>query len=62
MTEQYKRSGPLPTKPQASAQDNTIARLEQKIDEQDRQIQDLQKAIRRLKDKLDRHADYLNKR
>lgn len=38
-----------------------VGRLDQQVAAQQRMIQDLQKDIRRLKEKLDRHADHLNR-
>ena len=38
-----------------------VGRLDQQVAAQQRMIMDLQKDIRRLKEKLDRHADHLNR-
>ena len=55
------KSGPLVTKPQKTPEDITLARLEQRVNQQDGLIKDMQKEIRRLRDKLSQHADHINR-
>lgn len=60
---QYEKSGP-PTEPKTKEQTDiasTVFRLQQQVSAQDRQIRELQLDLRRLKDKMDQHADFLNR-
>ena len=60
--EQYEKSAPpMAVSETASTVDPAdIRRLEKLIADQDRQIQELAKEIRRLKSKLDAHAAVIN--
>lgn len=61
--EQYKKSGP-PQDKKAVTDANTeanIERLRHRCDEQDKVIKELQKEIRKLKSKLDAHADVIGR-
>jgi hypothetical protein len=60
--EQYEKSAPpMAVSETASTADQAdIRRLEKMIADQDRQIQELAKEIRRLKSKLDAHAAVIN--
>ena len=60
--EQYEKSAPpMAVSETVSSEDPAdIRRLEKLIADQDRQIQELAKEIRRLKSKLDAHAAVMN--
>ena len=60
--EQYERSGPADgAKIKRADPADRISGLEQKIQQQDRAIAELQKEIQRLKSKMDQHADHINR-
>ena len=61
--EQYEQSGPVPDPQEKSSTDlsDKLARLQQKVSDQDRVIRMLEQELRRVKDKMDQHADYLNR-
>lgn len=44
----------------SSEADNTLAGLKAIVARQDAEIEKLQKSVRQLKTKLDKHADYIN--
>ena len=60
--EQYEKSAPpmAVSETGSTADSADIRRLEKMIADQDRQIQELAKEIRRLKTKLDAHAAVIN--
>lgn len=62
--EQYKNSGPKPSVSVDGTDkiNQKIDVLEETVQKQTKLIEELQTEIRRLKSKLDRHADYLNRR
>lgn len=62
--QQYDQSGPAPTQFQSTSEhkiEEVIERLQSHVAQQDVLIENLQKEIRRLKDKLDGHADHINR-
>jgi hypothetical protein len=60
--EQYSKSGPKIQAPENKVvMGDDTASLKSQIQEQNRLIEELQKEVRRLKQKLDRHADYINR-
>lgn len=61
--EQYEQGGPAPAPKEKPATDlaDSVARLAGRVEEQDRLIRSLQQELRRVKDKMDQHADYLNR-
>ena len=61
---QYEQGGPAfaPKEKEAINLADRIARLAGRVEEQDRLIRSLQQELRRVKDKMDQHADYLNRR
>lgn len=61
--EQYERSAPPATVTEKQNQDlaGAVDNLQRRVAQQDALIEDLQRQVRRLKEKMDRHADYLNR-
>ena len=61
--EQYEQSGPTvePKTKEQTDLSGVVTRLHQQVAAQDRLIRELQLDLRRLKDKMDRHADFLNR-
>ena len=59
--EQYSKSGPKIQAPESKVITDDTATLKSQIQAQNRLIEELQKEVRRLKQKLDRHADYINR-
>ena len=61
--EQYEQGAPPSKAPEQRDQDlsGTIDRLQRRVAQQDTVIENLQREVRRLKEKLDRHADHLNR-
>ena len=59
--EQYEKGGPETKKELSSTKSPEIRHLQEQVAEQMRLIKDLQKEIRQLKSRLDRHAEHLNK-
>ena len=59
--EQYEKSGPHTKTGSPSVKDPGIRHLEERLAEQAKQIAELQKEIRQLRSRLDRHADHLNR-
>lgn len=61
--EQYEKGGPAldPKSKEQIDLSGAVARLEKQVATQDRIIRELQSALRRLKDKMDQHAEYLNR-
>lgn len=58
---QYETSGQMPRSDAPIDSKSDIRRLQDQISAQHDMIQKLQQEIRRIKTKLDRHADHLNK-
>jgi uncharacterized coiled-coil protein SlyX len=59
--EQYEKSGPQQKTKSVDTKDPSIRHLEEQLAAQAKQIQELQKEIRQLRSRLDRHADHLNR-
>lgn len=59
--QQYSKSGPKPQAAENKIITDDTATLKLQIQEQNCLIEELQKEVRRLKQKLDRHADYINR-
>ena len=60
--EQYEQGGPPRVQSQNSQDfERMLDRLNKKVIEQDMLIENLQRDIRKLKEKLNRHADHLNR-
>ena len=59
--EQYEKSGTQTKIEPRNTKDPDMRHLEERLAEQERQIKDLQREIRQLKSRLDRHAEHLNR-
>ena len=62
--EQYKKNGPAPQKKadlKSEPDGGKLRRLEEQVKQQEAQIKTLEQELRRVKAKMDTHAEALNK-